>query len=349
MDWVSLTVPKMGLNQVMCRIVSLQENDDGSIDFVAEEWPDAIATPALYTMQGNAGLQKNYNIDPGNIYPPIIFEAPVLLTQKGYEVWVAGCGGPNWGGAEVLTSLDGTIYKRLGLLGNPARMGLLSAQFHAGSDPDTADTCQVDLSESNGILTSGTQQDADNYATALWVDGEIISYTTATLTGPSQYSLSGYLRRGAYLTPITAHAENSRVCRLDQAIFKIPYDPTLIGQTLYIKLLSYNIWHGATQQLSEVEPYTFLLTGSQMDAGLPAVTGLYTYYQGGLMYLAWNNAADPLASYRQMDYEVRKGIAWGTAEVVGRTLTPGFPCYGDGTYWVASHYDGRYGTRSHSP
>jgi hypothetical protein len=344
MDWVSLTVPKMGLNQVMCRIVSLQENDDGSIDFTAEEWPDAIATPALYTMQGNAGLQKNYNADPGNIYPPIIFEAPVLLTQQGYEVWVAGCGGPNWGGAEVWTSLDGTTHKRLGLLGNPARMGILAAQFPAGSDPDTTDTCQVNLSESNGVLTSGTQQDADNYATALWVDGEIISYTTATLTGPSQYSLGNYLRRGAYLTPITAHAENSRVCRLDQAIFKIPYDPTLIGQTLYIKFLSYNIWHGATQELSDVEPYTFLLTGDQMDAGLPAVTGLSTYYQGGLMYLAWNNATDPLASYRQMDYEVRKGTAWGTAEVVGRTLTPGFPCYGDGTYFVASHYDGRYGT-----
>jgi hypothetical protein len=160
MDWVSLTVPKMGLNQVMCRIVSLQENDDGSIDFVGEEWPDAIATPALYTMQPGAGLQKNYNADPGNIYPPIIFEAPVLLTVSGYEVWVAGCGGPNWGGAEIWTSLDGTSYKRLGLLGNPARMGGLAAQFPAGSDPDTTDTCQVDLSESNGILYSGTQQDA---------------------------------------------------------------------------------------------------------------------------------------------------------------------------------------------
>jgi len=344
MDWVSLTVPKMSLNQVMCRIVSLQENDDGSIDFVAEEWPDAIATPALYTMQPGAGLQKNYNEDPGNIYPPIIFEAPVLLTASGYEVWVAGCGGPNWGGAEVWTSLDGTNYKRLGLLGNPARMGVLAAQLPAGSDPDTTDSCLVDLRESNGILYSGTQQDADNMATALWVDGEIISYTTATLTGPSQYTLSGYLRRGAYLTTITAHAENSRVCRLDQAIFKIPYDPALIGQTLYIKFLSYNFWRGATQELSDVEPYTYTLNGFQMDAGLPAVTGLYTYYQGGLMNLAWNNAADPLASYRQMDYEVRKGSAWGTAEVVGRTLTPGIPCYGDGTYWVASHYDGRYGT-----
>jgi hypothetical protein len=344
MDWVTLTVPKMGLNQVMCRIVSLQENDDGSLDFVAEEWPDAIGTPPLYTMQGNAGLQKNYNTDPGNIYPPIIFEAPVALTAHGYEVWVAGCGGSNWGGAEIWTSLDGTNYKRLGLLSNPARMGVLSAQFPSGSDPDTVNTCQVDLSESSGVLYSGTQQDADNFATALWVDGEIISYTTATLTGASQYSLSGYLRRGAYFTPITAHAKNSQVCRLDQAIFKIPYDPSLIGQTLYIKFLSYNLWRGATQELSDVEPYTYTLTGAQMDAGLPSVTGLYTYYQGGFMWLAWNNATDPLASYRQMDYEVRKGTAWSTAEVVGRTLTPGIICVGDGTYLVASHYDGRYGT-----
>lgn len=347
MDWVSLTAPKLGLNGVMCRIVSIQENDDGSLDFEAEEWPEAAGTPALHAMQSGTGLQQNLNAAPGNINPPIIFEAPALLTQAGYEVWVGACGlGPAWGGAEVWVSLDNLTYRRLGLVLNPCRMGVLAAQLAAGSDPDTTDSCQVDLTESQGVLLSGTQQDADLLATACYVDGEVISYETATLTAAYKYTLGTYLRRGACLTAITAHAQNSPFLRLDQAVFKIPVDASHLGQTLYIKFLSFNLWRGATQQLSDVEPYTHYLSGAPMIAGLPPITNLGTFYQSSQMSLAWDKAADPLAAYRLMDYEVRKGTAWATAEIVARTAIPACPCFGNGTYWVAAHYNGYYGPAS---
>jgi hypothetical protein len=346
MDWVSLTIPHLGISGAMCRVVSIEEGDDGTLSFEVEEWPEATGTPALHTMQPSGGLALDLNVAPGNVNPPTIFEAPALLTQNGYEVWLAACGGPNWGGAEVWTSFDGTTYKRLGLVINPARIGILEAQFNSGSDPDTVNSCQVDLTQSLGVLFSGTQADADLLATAFWVDGEIISYQTATLTAANKYTLGDYLRRGAYLTPITGHAANSPVVRLDQAIFKIPYDPTHIGQTVYIKLLSYNLWHGAIQSLSDVDPFTFYLSGAGMTQGLPGITNLSSFYQSNQMSLVWDKADDPLASYRFMDYEVRKGTAWGTAEIVARTDTPNCPCYGDGTYWVAAHYKGWYGVTS---
>jgi hypothetical protein len=346
MDWVKLTVPKLGLSGVMCRVISIEEADDGSLDFLVEEWPEAAGTPAVHTLQPCGGLQLNWNADPGAINPPIIFEAPALLTQKGYEAWLAVSGGSAWGGAQVWISFDGITYRQAGQVSNPARMGVLAAQLPSGSDPDTADSCQVDLSESRGVLFSGTQQDADLMATACFLDGEIISYETATLTAANKYTLATYLRRGAYLTPITAHAQNSAFCRLDQAIFKIPFDPSQVGQTLYVKFLSFNLWQGATQSLDEVEAYTFYLSGAPMTKGLPAITSLASFYQSGQMSLTWDKATDPLAAYRQMDYEVRKGAAWGTAEIVARAAIPTCPCYGDGTYWVAAHYNGFYGAAS---
>jgi len=346
MDWVELNVPKLGLSGVMCRIISIEEADDGSLDFLVEEWPEAAGTPAVHTLQPCGGLQLNWNVDPGPVSPPIIFEAPALLTQKGYEVWLAVCGGPNWGGAQVWVSFDGVSYKQVGQVNNPARMGVLAAQLAAGSDPDTVNSCQVDLSESRGVLFSGTQQDADLKATACFVDGEIISYETATMTVANKYTLGAYLRRGAYLTPVTAHAQNSAFCRLDQAVFKIPFDPSQIGQTLYVKFLSNNLWQGACQSLDEVEAYTFYLSGAAMIAGLPAISNLASFYQAGQMSLTWDQALDPLAAYRQMDYEARKGASWGTAEIVARTSIPSCPCFGDGTYWVATHYNGFYGAAS---
>ena len=349
MDWVELNIPKFGFSGTeskLCRIISIEEADDGSFDFLVEEWPEAVGTPAIHTLQPCGGLQLDWNADPGASAPPIIFEAPALLTQKGYEVWLAVCGGAAWGGAQVWASFDGTSYKQVGQISNPARMGVLAAQLAAGSDPDTADACQVDLRESQGVLFSGTQQDADLMATACFVDGEIISYETATLTAPNQYTLGTYLRRGAYLTPITAHAQNSAFCRLDQAVFKIPFDPSQIGQTLYVKFLSYNLWNGALQSLDAVEPYTFYLSGAAMTVGLPPITNLAAFYQSGQMSLTWDQAVDPLAAYRLMDYEVRKGTAWGTAEIVARTSIPSCPCFGDGTYWVAAHYNGFYGAAS---
>ena len=64
-----------------------------------------------------------------------------------------------------------------------------------------------------GLNNSATTADATALNTLCYVDGEYISYETATLTAANKYDLT-YLRRGAYNSVIGAHALNAPFARL---------------------------------------------------------------------------------------------------------------------------------------
>ena len=89
-------------------------------------------------------------------------------------------------------------------------MGQLTANLPAVSDPDTTNSVSVSLSESDGAFPALTASQADNFQSLILVDQELIAYSTATLTSSNNYTLSGYLRRGVYGTPITPHVTVSR-------------------------------------------------------------------------------------------------------------------------------------------
>jgi len=75
------------------------------------------------------------------------------------------------------------------------------------------------------------------------------------------YALSP-LWRGLYGSSPTAHAAGVPFARLDSAIFKYTVPTSFIGQMLYLKFASFNIWGNATQDLSVVEPYTYTPSGA---------------------------------------------------------------------------------------
>lgn len=264
MDIVTLTHAPLGLSRAVVRIVSIEENEFGDLDVVAEEMPWAVASPARITTQDGSGATVDFNVAPGNANLPVIFEPPVSLAGRP-ELWLATSGGVNWGGAEVWVSLDDATYTRVGSVTNPARHGILSAAFASGGDPDVSSTLAVDLGVSRGELLGGTVQDRDLLLTLCWVDGELVSYQNATLTGINRYDLTS-LRRGAYGTPIGAHAQNTAFVRLDGAVFKYPYDPALVGETLYVKLRSYNIYGGGMQELASLTPLSHAIAGAPVGA-----------------------------------------------------------------------------------
>ncbi len=190
---------------------------------------------------------------------PQLFNPPTALTPSGVEMWAAVCGGANWGGANVWVSYDGTTYEEVGVINGGARYGALTASFASGSDPDTTNTCSVDLSASNGALTSAAQAVADAAGTLCLINDtapELISFETATLTAPNRYNLTSYIRRGAENTPIGSHASGAAFIRLDQAIFDFPYLATQGGKSVYVKFQSFNLWGGALQPLSSCIAYT---------------------------------------------------------------------------------------------
>ncbi|MGH6977272.1 MAG: phage tail baseplate protein, partial [Stellaceae bacterium] len=289
MDIVTLTDARLGLSRQWVRIVEIAENDDGTLLVAAEDYLAGTGAAASYSFQQGAGYSVDYNADPGNALAPIVVEAPVQIASSGLEVWLATAGGANWGGCDVYVSSDGSTYKLAGRKNGPSRMGVLTAAFPAGGDPDTVDTLSVDLSSSMGALLSGTQQDADLGHTLCWVDGEFVSYEAATLTGANRYSLGTYIRRGLYGSAIAAHAAGAGFARLDDSTFALPYDKSQIGTTVHIKLASFNLYGGGLQPLASVADYVHIVVGPPPPAN---VSGFSAQQTGGAVVFKWDEVSD---------------------------------------------------------
>ena len=310
MDIVTLTDAGLGLNKFPVRIIQIDENEGRDLDVTAEDFPQGVGHAATYGRQAGSGYAVNYNVAPGNVNTPVIFNAPGALTATGYEIWAAASGaGAAWGGCDIYASTDGgTSYKFITRLLGASRYGVLTAPLAIGSDPDTSHTCAVDLTTSKGVMLSGTQADADNNITLCLVDSELISYQTANLTSLYHYNLTTYMRRGCYGSAIAAHATNAQFVRLDDALAKIPFDPALIGQTLYLKFLSFNTWQAGNQELADVSPYTYVI-----GAGLsfPGIIQNFSASQNGVFVIfSWNDLDDASVAGYEIRYNAAADTNW---------------------------------------
>lgn len=272
MDLVTVSDAVLGLANAPIRIVEIEEDESGFLQVTAEEFPLGVATATLYATQAVSNSPINRNLAPEPVNTPIIFEPPAALVGATAQVWIAASGGaggvadPNWGGAFVWLSLDGSSYFQIGTIVSPARQGMLTASLaaFAGTNPDTADSLAVNLSESGGVLASASALDAQLTNTLAIVDGELLSYETATLTAANQYALTG-LYRGLYGTTAAAHAGGAPFARLDNAVFEYDLPPQYVGQTLYIKLQSFNVFGGGLQELSSCTASTYTPSGVAID------------------------------------------------------------------------------------
>lgn len=285
MDIVSVTEIEQNLSAQWVRITEITENDDRTLSVVAEEYLTGTGNAPLYAFQSGQGFSANYNETPGTTNAPIIFEPPVQVTAAAsLETWIVASGQSNWGGCDVWLSTDGNTYKLAGRVTGPARQGVTTATFASGSDPDTANTLSVNLTASQGQLISGTQDDADAGHTLCYVGGELVAYQTATLTALYRYNLGTYIRRGMYGTTIASHASGSAFARLDEGIFAYPYDKSQLGQTIYVKLLPFNIYGGGQPTLADVDAYTHVIVGPPVP---PAIQNFTAQQQGNVVAFKW--------------------------------------------------------------
>lgn len=338
MDIITITDERLGLDRQWVRVKEMRENSDMTISFVVEEYLTGIASTPVYSFQESGGYSVNYNEDAGDVNPPIIFEAPPqIATQNGLETWMAVSGGNNWGGCDIWLSADGDTYAFIGRVSGASRMGLLTAVLLEGDDPDTAHTLSVDLSQSFGNLISGTEQDADQGNTLCYVDGELISYATANLTETYEYDLS-YLRRGMYGTTIAEHAAGTQFARLDQQVFVYPYDKSQIGQTVFIKFLSFNKFGGGLQSLSDVDPVAHTIVGPPLPAN---VQGFTVQQNGGTVSAVWQQIVPDFAL---KGYNISYGPQGGTFEASqfltqadrGTEMTNASVPPGDWTFYIVA-------------
>src|SRR5262249_394653 len=127
---------------------------------------------------------------PTSINPPVIFEPtyPLAVSELGQgEIWIAISGNTandaNWGGAQRWFSEDGSTYQPIGTVLGKATEGSLLSSLPSGSDPDTTNTIQVDLSESGGVVDGISHGLADKYHNLAIVDDEIISFADVAAGG----------------------------------------------------------------------------------------------------------------------------------------------------------------------
>ncbi|MGD0216322.1 MAG: phage tail protein [Desulfobaccales bacterium] len=345
-DWITLTSPRLGLNQMPLRVTEISEDDQCTSTVTALEWPIGTAQAPVYPSQNRSPLVLNYNSPPGDCNPPVIFEPPLGLSDD-LEVWAAVSGGPNWGGCQVWASWDGSNYQQIGMVTSPARTGFLVNPLPAAPDPDTTDVAKVNLTESEGVLLSASLAEVNALVTLCYLSGgEFIAYENAALVSASIYDLS-YLRRncygygtGATGSPVgIAHAAGDRFARVDGSVYKMPFSVNQIGQTIYLKFLSYNQVGAAVQSLADVEAYPYQIQGSALTSPLPDITGLVSVYQGSQQYLQWTAitpAQDP--RYSGINYEIRSGAVWATAQILTYVSDPDFLVTQAGTYWVSASY-----------
>src|SRR5262249_8490579 len=158
-----------------------------------------------YGTQASSGFALNINADPGAINPPLIFEptdelAATMIPGGGLAIAVAvsGQNAALYGGFNVWAAYDPAgPYAPVRTSSGASRMGVLTAPLPSvavnptGQTIDQVNTLSVDLTESEGELTSGTALDATSLNTRCIIGGtEVVAYQTAVLTATSKYNLT---------------------------------------------------------------------------------------------------------------------------------------------------------------
>lgn len=250
-DLVTLTDPSIGLNKQVALIDSVTEDAQGLLTFTAISRAGGNYDAAIYDVHDTDRPFVDFSPEPGDVDVPAIFQPPTELTSNGNELWIGAKGkNKNWGGCNVWVSDDNQHYSEVGKITNSARLGSLAAAVNA-----SADEIEVTV---NGTLLSGTEQDAQRANTLCWLDGECLSYTTATMLQNGNYKLSGLIR-GQYNTTAAAHAAGAKFVRCDETLLKSPLKKEDVGKKLWIKFTSYNIFGAREQSLADVEPYEYTI------------------------------------------------------------------------------------------
>lgn len=283
---ITIPDPTNYANSIVVRVTSVEDDEDENCTITAEEFPLGAASPTILPMSATTPPDQGaVNSPPQSIYAPVIFEpTDALLTAFGYAtpVFVFGTAGgvggtldPNWGGCNIWISLDGVNYEKVGQLVGPSTYGVTNTLLPAfsGTNPDNTDSLTVYLGESAGVLGNSTSTAAAaGQSACIVIDSngyEILSYTTATLSSPNAYTLTG-LYRGLYGTPARAFAPNSLFMFVgSNANYVIENLPAAyVGQNFYVKGQSFNTFESVVEDLSDCVAYEYFVTGGGAGGGL---------------------------------------------------------------------------------
>lgn len=322
-DLVTLTDELSGLSLCPVRILSIEEDEYGTLTVQAEDAPAGVSSHVVQPVPTGGGYSVDYNATPGPVSAVCLFEPPFALANgSGLEVWAA-LSGPSgdalWGGANVWVSHDGDSYQQITTLNGASRLGVLTSALQE----TTPDTLGVQLTGLGGQLLSASAEAASALGTVFYVGGanpEFMTYKGATLTGANAYTLDT-LSRGLYGSTCADHLIGDPFVRLDEVLAKSgSLDLSLIGKTLYFKFQSFNIWGAGLEDLADLPEFAYVVSGQQVT-GNP-VSGLVATAVTGsavLTHLEWQ-ASD--GAVRYVIDQSGDGVTWlRTGETTDTTWT----------------------------
>jgi hypothetical protein len=328
-DIVSLTDPALGLVAYPVRIQTVSENDTGELAVEAEECPSGVGVGIVMASQPAGGIgTPALNVAPGPVNnAPLIFEPPASVTVGVPQVWIGASGGPWWGGATVYLSVDDVTYAPFGQVTAATPQGVLLAALAANADPDTTDTLSVDLIESLSVLSATvTHADADAGRSLAMVGTELLAYGAVAVNGHDAYSSDlTYLRRGFYDTTIAAHAIGDPFWSVVPAhLLQITLPAAYVGVTIYAKLVSFNIFGAASEDISAVTRYSYTPTGVVYTINPPsgiALAASRTTQADGTTVLAmtatWTASTGPALGRYEVQFSADGGTTWPVDQSLG--------------------------------
>lgn len=264
MDLVTLTEPNLGLDHHVVRIIAVEEDADGTITIEAEEWPIGIAgTTQLVLDYSDGNGDYGAVVLPGNAQPPQMAMVPYLHSEDSETMVLATCGyGSNWGGCDVYISWDALDYGYAGSLLSKSSVGFLNADLpaHPASSLDLTNTLTAGMQMSWSELVGRADAERDDFSFALMIadplNPEIVSFSDVTAIDTHVYNCTK-IRRGAYGTTRAFHPAGTPIFVLDTNVLQIAIPSQRLGQTLTVKLVSFNKAQGGRQDLATVKEYPF--------------------------------------------------------------------------------------------
>lgn len=228
-------------------VIQKDRGTGGSIEI------DSVLTDGtINTITANGSTSQDSAIEfLPYVAPELIFDAfsiPALIDDHALipHYLVAATtqeDGVDYRGAVDYESPSNTTasFSAVGAMPGLSVMGTVNDVLGGGVSPDVWDNVNtINVTIYRGTLESKTQEEVVRGANHCLVGNEIIGFTTATLTGTNQYTLSELMRgRRHTFDNIEGHTFNESFILLDSSSLLVEsYPPSLFGSTRYHRVVA---------------------------------------------------------------------------------------------------------------
>lgn len=272
-DIVTLTDDSLGLEQTPARVISVTEENDGTIKVGAVSIPPLDDVTPQYVVEGLDYNYVDFNKAADNTDAPMFYAPPKALldSSTGHQFYIALRGvehdkaTESWGGCNVYAAMQDDDTKKVYELVQTFRGESIYGTLAAACSASATD---IEIAV-NGVLASSfesLQKAGLNYVA---IGDEVVSYREVT-TNANSYTLHNCMR-GQLKTSAKVHSIGEKVLRLDGNYVKIDVANNQLNKEYCFKFPSFNNFENAGQLLSTVQEYTYTPGGS-VFTGLTGVS-----------------------------------------------------------------------------